>query len=437
MEPAEGMLSMNRTDAKDTLGLPRALISAPALLHNVALLRRHLRPGTKICAIIKADAYGHDASLVCNLLSQPLPPAEPSAASPAGLLDDTASLGDPPVDALAVASIDEAAVLPATPLPLLVLRPVENTYLAGERDRLELAIREGWTLTVCSAAAADDVARIAMAIERRASIQVMLDTGMTRADADIAALADLVATVGSHPSLRLAGLCTHFACSEAAADPFNAEQLRRFTQALAALPRPRGSARAPLLHTANSGAIFFHPDAHLDMVRPGLSLYGIDPTPAPSMDRPLRPVMKWTAPLLMIRQAPKGTGVGYGQTWQAPRDSRIGIVPVGYADGYLRSFSSRAKMIVNNRPVPVVGRVSMDVTAIDLTDVPSATLGDEVTILDNDPLSPASVYELARLADTIPYEIFCRIGPRIRRVLDRHDPVLTPRRRPGDHATRL
>jgi alanine racemase len=117
----------------------------------------------------------------------------------------------------------------------------------------------------------------------------------------------------------------------------------------------------------------------------------------------------------MIRQIKKGATVGYNQTWTAARDTRIGLVPVGYADGYSRSFSNRAKMILHGKPVPVVGRVSMDYATVDLGDVPEASVGDPATVLDNDPLSPASAYALAELAGTIPYELFCRIGARVRR----------------------
>jgi alanine racemase len=152
------------------------------------------------------------------------------------------------------------------------------------------------------------------------------------------------------------------------------------------------------------------------MVRPGISLYGIDPTGRPSLDRALRPALKWTAPLIGVREIPAGVSVGYNQTWTAARTTRVGLVPVGYGDGYCRSFSNCGVMLLDGVPCPVIGRVSMDLTTIDLTNAEHATVGDEVTILDSDPLSACSVYELAKWADTIPYEIVTRIGPRIRRV---------------------
>ena len=134
------------------------------------------------------------------------------------------------------------------------------------------------------------------------------------------------------------------------------------------------------------------------------------------MERPLRPAMRWTAPLIAIRDVPAGCAVGYGQTWKADRATRLGLVPIGYADGYSRAMSNRGTMIVHGQLAPVAGNVSMDLTIIDLQNAPHATIGDEVTVLDNDPLSPASAYRLAELEKTIPYEIFCRIGKRVRRV---------------------
>ena len=127
--------------------------------------------------------------------------------------------------------------------------------------------------------------------------------------------------------------------------------------------------------------------------------------------------MQWTAALIIgIRMVRKGVCVGYGQTWKATRDTRVGLVPVGYADGYVRSFSNRGMMLVHGRLAPVIGHVSMDLTTIDLSEIPQAQIGDEAILLDNDPLSPVSVYALAKMAETIPYEVFCRIGPRVQRV---------------------
>jgi alanine racemase len=381
---------------------PRLLISRSALLHNVSVFRKALPAGTKLCAMIKADAYGHSAQIVADALC-----------NFAGV-----ETGAPAVDALAVATIDEAAALPVQKgVPILIFQPVENAFLGGQRAKLELAIRNGWILTLCGKSAADDVARVAASINKRAMVQVMIDTGLARSGVGVSRAGELLEKVAAWPSLRLAGVCTHFATAEDTADGFAAEQLHRFNELTGSL------AGKVIRHAANSAGAFCVTNAALDMVRPGIGLYGIDPTCKPSFDRPLKPVMKWTAPLVGVREIPPYTGVGYGHTWRADRTTRIGLVPVGYADGYLRAFSNRGVMMVHGQPCPVVGRVSMDLTTIDLRSVPAAVIGDEVTVLDNNPLSDASAYNLAKWADTIPYEIFCRIGPRVQRVgVDPADP---------------
>jgi alanine racemase len=385
-------------DARDALGEPTAYISRAALLHNAVVIRRALAPGVKVCAMVKANAYGHDANLVVDTLCN----------------FSSADLAGPAVDAFAVADLEEAAALPQTSHPILVLRPVENCFVGRQRSKIDFAVRNNWWLTLATTTAADDVARIAEAAGKRANIQIMVDTGMSREGVDLHGLDALLHKIETRPSLRLTGLYTHFVHSEDADQPMTIEQLARFLDKTdAVLERSAGKL---LRHTSNSGAVFFSPSAHLDMVRPGISLYGIDPTERPSIERALRPVMRWTAPLIGIREVRKGTTVGYGQSWTAERDTRVGLVPIGYADGYNRGYSNTGVMLVHGCAAPVVGRVSMDLTTIDLGQVPSVAIGDEVTILDNDPLSPASAYKLAQWADTIPYEIFCRLGTRVRRV---------------------
>jgi alanine racemase len=383
-------------DAKHSLGESRCLIFRQALIDNAAFIRRTVGHGVKICAIIKADAYGHGAELVADTLCN----------------FSTDELEGPLVDALAVADLDEAAALPEVPVPVLILRPVENAFLGRQRSRIELAVRGGWSLTVTSAAAADDIGRIAASAERRANVQVMLDTGMTRAGCALCDFQPLLRKIIAHPALRLTGVYTHFACGESPDHPFTAQQLSLFMEVTTHCAQPGRLVR----HAANSGAMFCLPSSRLDMVRPGISLYGVDPLCRPTIDRPLKPALKWTAPLVGIRTVPAGTTVGYGQTHTAAATTRVGLLPVGYADGYLRLFSNQAVVIIHGQTAPVIGRVSMDLTTIDLTNIPQAVVGDEVTLLDTDPLSPASVYKLAEWGQTIPYEILCKIGPRVRRL---------------------
>jgi len=384
-------------DAKAALGEPTATISRSALLHNAALIRAAVAPQVKVCAIVKADAYGHGASIVADTLAN----------------FSNSDSNQPAVDAFAVADLDEAAALPITTHPILILRPIENAFLGKQRARIEQAIRAGWWLTVASPTAADDIARIALTTGKRANLHVMIDTGMSRVGVRPEQLADLLQRIDSRPSLKLCGIYTHFVASEDADHPMNIEQLATFLDVTEVMREGRGKL---FRHAANSGGVFFTQPAHLDMVRPGISLYGVDPTGLPSVDRPLKPVMKWTAPLIGVRTVRKGESVGYNQTWIAKQDTRVGLVPVGYADGYSRAYSNRAITLIHDCPAPVIGRVSMDLTTIDLNQVPIAEIGDEVTLMDDNPLSQASIYKLAEWAGTISYEIFCGIGPRVKRI---------------------
>src|SRR5688572_26863353 len=187
-----------RMDATSTVGLPRALISRDAILHNLRVIRSALAPGVKICAMLKADAYGHGARILADTLTN----------------FSFAGQEGPAADALAVATLDEAWSLGPVSIPIHVLRPVENVYVGRERQRLEMAAREGWILTVGTVAAASDLARIALAAQKRLSVQIMLDTGFGREGMCPSGLDDLICAIDSFPSLRLTGLCTHFASAE-------------------------------------------------------------------------------------------------------------------------------------------------------------------------------------------------------------------------------
>lgn len=362
---------------------PTLWIDADALRGNAQFLRGRLASGATLCAMVKADAYGLGAADVVPVLQ--------------GL-----------VDRFAVATVDEAAELPAGATPVLVLRPLTGV---GEAERE--GIRRGWTFTIAEASALDDLARAADRAAARVDLNIMLDTGLTRCGIAAARLASLVEAVARRPGLRLAMVGTHFACAESVDDPFTSQQLTRFLEV--AEPLRRGHPDRPRLHAANTAAVLLHPAAHLDMVRPGIGLYGIDPGGTPQVDHPLRPAARWTAPLLAIHEVEPGAAVGYGRTWTSARRGRIGVVPVGYADGYPRAASNAAAMLVGGAVCPVAGRVSMDMTTIDLTHAPAARPGDQVTVLDADPLSPAGPYALARAAGTIAYELLARVGRRVRR----------------------
>ena len=387
-----------RAPVDPTVGGPRVLVSRAALLHNAAVIRNQLEDGVKLCAVIKADAYGHGAALVGDTLRN-------------FSIDGS---GQSAVEQLAVATVEEAAGLPDLECPLVIFRPVENVYLGRNREMLELAVQNGWTLTLTHPAAADDVARLALRRGLLARVQVMLDTGMTRTGCSTAEFGRLIERIEAHQSLQLMSVGTHFANGEVRGDPFTGEQLRRFAESTDFLDERFGG--RVVRHAAASGAIFLTPRSHYDIVRPGLALYGIDPTGRPSAERPLRPALTWTAPLLAVHAVRTGESVGYNRTWKAGYPTRVGVIPVGYADGYPRAMGNRGAVMVGEAICPVVGNVSMDLTTIDLTAAPHARVGEPATLLAADPLSPVSVYALAEWAGTIPYEIISRIGPRMMRV---------------------
>ena len=287
-------------------------------------------------------------------------------------------------------------------------------YAGDERrEALEELIRRRVTLTVVSAEEIGAIAQAARAAGAEAQIHIKVDSGMGRSGASPRGVAELAAAIRAAAGLKLAGMYTHFATADEPDGAYLREQLSRFREAAEALPGREGL----LLHAANSAATIASPDSHLDMVRPGLAVYGYQPAERPARPLALRPALRVWGRLMLTKRLPAGAGVGYGLTCTLRRDSVVGLVPIGYADGYFRCLSNRATMRVHGRDVAVLGRVSMDQVAVDLTDVPQARAGDVVEAISSDPAAPHSVENLARLAETIPYEITCRLGPRARRVL--------------------
>ena len=341
----------------------RVRVSLGNLRRNCTLLRRRA-PGRSLLAVLKADAYGHGA-VEC-----------------ARALDGLA-------DAVAVATVGEARELRerGAALPLLALHGANS----GAELADALAARIGLVV--------HDPAQIALLERTRIeapgpALWLKVDTGMHRLGLAPAALPACRARLAALPWLREPPtLMTHLACADEADDPQTARQLARF----AAVPGPgRRSA-------ANSAAVLRYPESHLDWIRPGLALYGIAPGPDAAPE--LRPAMRLAAPLLAVRDCPAGAAIGYGATHVCEAPTRVGIVAAGYADGYPRAAGGRAAVGVKGRRAAVLGRVSMDLTAVDLSGLDAAP-GDEVELWGPD--VPAA--EVARACGTIAYELLCRAG---------------------------
>ncbi|MGA2265933.1 MAG: alanine racemase [Phycisphaerae bacterium] len=368
-----------------------AEVSASAVRWNVSLLRRRLAAGVKLCAVVKADCYGHGIRTLLSVLA-----AE--------------------ADCLGVATPEEALLLRKLGYdrPILTFfSACANDDGAERREALAELIARRVTLTVAAAAELAAVEEAARRVRVPASVHIKVDSGMGRSGVPVEDLPAVVAEAGRYRSVKLTGVYSHFATADEADKQFACEQFARFKAAV----QVANGAAGLTLHAANSAATIDLAETHLNMVRPGIALYGYQPSDDMTHRLPLRPALRLVGKLMQIKNLPAGSPCGYGRTHTLQRATRAGLVPIGYADGYLRSFSHRAIMRVGGRDAPVCGRVSMDQVVIDLAGCPAARVGDEVEIISADPAAPHSVESLARLAGTIPYEITCRLGRRVRRVL--------------------
>jgi alanine racemase len=368
-----------------------AEISASAVRTNLDLLRKCLKPGVKLCAVVKADCYGHGLDLLLPLLSQK-------------------------ADCLGVATPEEAIHLRR----LGYKRPILSffsacAYTDGQelRDALDEMIVHNVTLTVVSAEEAQAVAESAARVSATAHVHMKVDSGMGRSGVSWTEAAALARRIAREDAVQLTGVYTHFATADETDKSYAREQLANFLSAV----KDCGDRTKLTIHAANSAAAIDLPESHFDMVRPGIALYGYQPSDEMQRRLPLQPAMRLWGRLMQIKNVPAGNRCGYGLTYRFERPSRVGLVPVGYGDGYFRSLSNKASMRIAGRDVPIRGRVSMDQIIIDLTDLPQARVGDVVEIFSSDTAAPNSVANLARLAETIPYEITCRLGKRVRRVL--------------------
>ncbi len=357
-----------------------AEIDLSALEHNYRLLRELAGPGCGFVGLCKADAYGHGAVPVARKLEQ---------------------LG---ADLLAVACVEEAVQLRehgiALPILCLGITPVEQA---------PLLLKYRVTQTVESLEMGRQLSQIACQAGQRLPIHVKLDTGMSRLgffwDGE-EKTAEEMAQLCRLPGLEAQGMFTHFANADGDPD-YTRVQLQRFRQAREALQR-RGI-RLSAYHCASSAGAFSCPEGRLDLIRPGIALYGYHPCGAEEPE--LRPVMQVYSRIAAVRALPRGTAVSYGCTAVLERDSRLAVVPMGYGDGLPRSLSNRFSIYVDGKPCPVVGRICMDMCMIDVTDLPQVKAGDIAGVYVGKSLERA-----AEITDTIPYELLCRMAPRVPRI---------------------
>jgi alanine racemase len=352
-----------------------------AVAHNARTLGEV--SGNKVFAVVKADAYGHGAVPVARHL-----------AAEGGVYGFAVSLVEEGVE-LREAGIEE---------PILVMGPSQR---GGE---LEIIEHQLWPM-VSSLSSLRGLARAADDNKTELTVHLKLDTGMgrlgLREDGLVAAL-DLISDVGP---LRLGGVATHFACADTD-DPddensMTRRQLEQFRRCLDA-----AEVGPVMRHAANSAACLHHPDSHFEAVRPGLALYGTGPAIG---DERFRSTTRLVSAITQIRTAEVGDTVSYGALWTAERPSRLAVVPVGYADGLPRSLTGSAEALIGGRRAAVVGAVSMDITVLDITDLPDAVIADEVVFLGRQGSAEITIAEFAERAGLTHYEVTCGISKRVPR----------------------
>ena len=372
------------TAAKKTT-CPRlwAEIDLGAVLFNYRAIRRFVGPGVRMMAMVKSNAYGHGVTRIAQFLEE------------AG------------ADCFGVANLEEALELQHAGISraIVITGPITEC-------EVEHAVANNIQITVSPPEIIDLVEQEARDQQTTARLHLQVDIGMTRAGVPPDAATELAARIEVSDALDLVGVATHFPVAEDAAT--SREQLRDFDTLCARL------ADLELLphvrHVANTMGIFNVPESHHELVRPGIGLFGMYPDDALRPHVKLRPAMTVCTQIVYLRDVPPGTPVGYGHTHATNRHTTIATLPIGYADGFQRSLSNRAKVIVAGRYAPVVGNVSMDMLTIDVGHIPGLRIGMPVTIIGADGDAGISAEEHARDRGTIPYEVVCSVGKRVKRM---------------------
>lgn len=359
-----------------------AEIHLDRLEHNYYALRA-LAPNSKFTGLVKANAYGHGAVPVAKKLE---------------------ALG---ADYLAVACLDEAVELRdgGIKAPIIILGNTEPVFT---RELIERSL----TQTVYDLTLAEEFSARARELGKQLRCHLKVDTGMSRLgilwDGTRQSI-DTLERMYRLPGLEWEGIFTHFADADSSPE-YSRMQADSFYAVVGQLEQ-RGIT-FPIRHCCNGAATILRPQDHLDMVRPGIPLYGLHPDRTTEGKIDLQPVMELKTHITSIKMLPKGTCVSYGRTYTLERDSIVAVVPVGYADGLPRSMSGRMEMLVREKRAPQIGRICMDMCMLDMTDVPGAAIGDTVTIFgDGVPLQA-----MADAAGTITYELMCAVAPRVPRI---------------------
>lgn len=394
------VLKPRRAAPADAVRPTRAEINLAALRHNLRVVARHAKTAsggsTHVWPVLKADGYGHGAPAVARTLER------------AG------------AEGFCVALLEEAVELRDAGIrtPILVM----GGFNAQSRGTCEEIAARDVIPVVYDLSQIEGLARAARALGRPARAHLKVDTGMARLGVRMADLERFAERLGDFPEVSIVGLMTHLACADAEEGRpeagFTAEQVARFEDATTRLVRVGAVPRNILRHAANSAALL-RGDALYDAVRPGIAIFGASPVSIGGAASELRPVMRVRSEIVDTRVIEPGESVGYGALFRASRTSRIATIPMGYADGLSRHLSNRGHVLVRGRRAPVVGAVSMDMSMIDITDIPGTALGDEVVVLGAQEgalgKDAITAEEVAAHAGTIAWEVMTSISRRVPR----------------------
>jgi alanine racemase len=362
-----------------------AEIDTAALRSNWRALRQKLAPNVQMLAVVKADGYGLGLLTVAQVA-----------------VDEGAAY-------LGVSSVEEGIRLreAGVQTPILILGslfPFES---------FSLLFKHRLTPTIASLEAADALDQMAGERKEKCPIHLKIDSGFGRIGVSAANAPALIQQVSQKENLVIEGLYTHFASSDLDAD-YTLAQAKAF---FAALEKVQAQGIRPRwIHLANSSALLKFPETHGTLVRPGLAYYGVPPYAGASSAVSLKTVVTWKSRVIFIKTVPAGTSVSYARTWTAKRPTRVATLAAGYADGLPRIVSNKGQVLLGGRRVPILGRVTMDMTMVDATELPDCHVGDEAVLLGRQGQEEITAQELAEWAETNAYEILCGIGARVPRI---------------------
>lgn len=365
-----------------------AEIDLDAILHNMEAMHQCVSQHTRLMAVIKADGYGHGAVEIAEAID-----------------------GLPYVFGYAVATVEEGLILRNHGIekPILILGYV---FPEQYHDMIRARIRP----TVFTSDMAERLSVMAGRLEVECPIHFAVDTGMSRIGYQATEeAAEEMARIASLPHIVVEGIFTHFARADEADKTSTYRQLDLFRQMIRML-KERG-VTIPIHHCANSAAIVDLPETNMDLVRAGITMYGLWPSPEVDKSRiDLKPALSLVTHVAYVKELPAGREISYGGTYTTSKKQRIATIPVGYADGYARGLSNRADVLIHGRRAPICGRVCMDQFMVDVTDIPQTATGDKVTLIGKDGEEQITMEELGALSDRFNYEFVCDLGKRIPRV---------------------